>query len=86
MHFDLYQTVTKMNFIFKNENIGRYFEEQKDISESKMLKKYKDAIWNVQGYSNHFYKNSKLKIDIEICLYGISKNEKVIMRKYKISK
>jgi hypothetical protein len=44
MHFDLYQTVTKMNFIFKNENIGRYFEEQKDISESKMLKKYKDAI------------------------------------------
>lgn len=83
--FKGYQVVSSINFHYV-WNIGNYYHADNYRMEMKAINRYKDAVWNVQGFFNNFnLTDSDVLNDVlitgEVTLYGItSNNEKEVLR------
>lgn len=79
--FKGYQVVSSINF-HRVWNIGSYYNTDNYRMEMKAINRYKDAVWNIQGFFNNFNTtDNDILITGEVTLYGITfNNEKEVLR------
>ena len=83
MEFKFYHLVCNIDFINNKNIIGNYHRTSNERIEMKAIRKYKDAIWNIQGLINNSININNNDFDMQgnVTLYGVTyNNDYVIMR------
>lgn len=79
-HYDVEQNI---NFIVDGITVGNCYNLTSERLETKAIRKYKDATWEIQGLINNSIaiNNSDFDIKASITLYGVTdNNDSIIVR------
>ena len=85
MHdFKYYQVVTDIDFLNNKTLIGNYHTITNDRIEMKAIRKYKDAIWDIQGLMNNSIAIGKNYFEMiaHVTLYGVTVNDDYITMRH----
>lgn len=83
IEFKFYHLVCDIDFINNTKLVGNYHTTSNDKLEMKAIRKYKDAIWEMQGLINNSIAIGNNDFDMRgnITLYGVTyNNDYVIVR------
>lgn len=80
--FKFYQIFSNLDIINNKKLIGNYLDIAHETDESKAIRKYKDVIWDMQGFMNKTKAvDDNFNMFGEVTLYGCDlNNERVVMR------
>ena len=83
MDFKYYHLVIDIDFVNNTKIVGNYHNVINERLEMKAIRKYKDAIWEMQGLMNNSIAIGNNDFDMRgnVTLYGVtSDNDYVILR------
>ena len=81
--FKIYHLVVDVDFRNNKTVVGNYHRTKNELLEMKAIRKYKDAIWDMQGLINNSIPigNNNFEIIGNVTLYGVTyDNDYVILR------
>lgn len=79
--FKYYHLVCDIDFINNNQTVGNYHVTTNERLEMKAIRKYKDAIWEMQGLMNNSISVGNNNFDMRgnVTLYGITYDEEYVI-------
>ena len=85
MHdFKYYQVVADIDFLNNKTMVGNYHTVVNDRIEMKAIRKYKDAIWDIQGLINNSIAigNNNFEMIAHVTLYGVTVNDDYVTMRH----
>lgn len=82
--FKFYHLVCNINFIANQKMVGNYHTATNERLEMKAIRKYKDAIWEMQGLMNNSIVIGNNEFDMfgDVTLYGVTYDDDYIIMRH----